>query len=226
MDTPHTRAGAPEGIAFRVLPSVLTASAFLPVKLEKRLNPLEHDRIVQSLQLQLQPLTTRTERVFRAVAQALVTSNDPAQGYRFRAAASRAEIARQLGKGGLVRYDIEMLRTLVAAGLVQERKRALPRRTVRGADGQMLQQGAGFEFVYSINQRVLYGLVALDNPQAFDQLDPDKVGTAMAAAKPMHQAPAPQPRRSGFTDTQRLVLGALVIGVLALVVVIVMLIQV
>lgn len=202
MVIPRARAGALDTHYLSVL------TAFKPVKLKQPLEELHQHHVTETVRRAVSAQTPATRRMLDALRAALTVRSDPARGYYYAAQANRLGIARRLGKGALVRYDIEMLRRLTAVGLIQERKQPLPVKTMRGADGRELQLGAGAEYVYSIPEVVLYALLVIDDPHAFDQL---KEGNSYsqsdepqgyADGKSFEASPAGQ----GFEDERELAL--------------------
>ena len=118
---------------------------------------VERERLINRVQLVLRNQSPATRRMLKALVMTLARGYSPATGYGFAQSANRAAIAAQLGRSVLVPYDIRVLRSLAAKGLVTESKRALPRKQFGD-----IWLGSGAEFVYSIPSDVLFALMAIN----------------------------------------------------------------
>ncbi|MBI1258034.1 MAG: hypothetical protein GC204_11235 [Chloroflexi bacterium] len=163
-----------------LLRGLMGETTFQPFKFTRPEDSVEQMEIVGAVRRTLPTLSPATRRMLDALRLALTVRADPAQGYEFRGFVSRADIAAAMDKARLVPYDVEKLNKLVAAHLIVEDYHALPTMTVRGANGQDLQYGAGGEFIYQIPSKIMYALIFISDPGAFSILK--LRGEAKAAA--------------------------------------------
>lgn len=153
-----------------LLSGLLGKSAFQSYRIKHFDGSTEQVEITHAVKRTLATLSPATRRMLDDLRLALTVQADPARGYEFKGFASRADIARTLGKARLVPYDVEKLSKLVAAHLVSEDYHALPVMKVHGADGQELQYGAGGEFIYQIPPKIMHALITIDNPGVFAEM--------------------------------------------------------
>ncbi len=162
------------------LHGLISDTAFKPFKFTQPDGNTEQMEIVGAVRRTLPALSPATRRMLDAVRQAQTIRADPASRFEFRGYVNRADIAAVMHKSRLVPYDVQKLNKLLERHLMSEDYHALPTMTMRGADGQELQYGAGGEYIYQIPPKIMYALIFIDDPGSLEILK--LRGEARAAA--------------------------------------------
>lgn len=148
-------------------------------------------KYVSECMTELSTTSPKTVVLLGQLFRLLMVKSEPEHGYEFRRWVSRSELAAALHKPRLVRYDIVKLDRLAEMGLIETDRRALPARTVIGATGDELYVGAGWEHIYGMETPILYAMLKVTNPHAFDEFYKPKPSPPVAAAQAVAEAVKP-----------------------------------